>query len=182
MDSSANSQTRFGNLSIRGFRRLQNVQFPLRPLCVMIGANGTGKTSVLDVMSLLANSARGKLSASITDLSGLPSVLTYDRTDDLCLGISMEVPRYQPLEYSLKLKPQSVAYVIEEETLTQKQRPQPPPFLHIDSHITRWSKEIWSVRIGSTIPLKRHWPKCRKCFKNQKIFATDCPLQPFTTC
>ncbi len=134
MDSSTNSQTRFGNLAIRGFRRLQNVQFPLRPLCVMIGANGTGKTSVLDVVSLLANSARGKLSSSITDLSGLPSVLTYDRTGELFLGISMEVPHYAPLEYALKLKPQGVAYVIEEETLTQKQRPQPPPFRHIDSH------------------------------------------------
>lgn len=133
-DSGSRSQLRFGNLSIKGFRRLQDVQFPLRPLCVMIGANGTGKTSVLDVMSLLANSARGKLSASITDLSGLGSVLTYDRTDNLGLGISMTVPNHAPLEYSLRLKPQGLSYVIEEETLTQNRKPQPPPFRHIDSH------------------------------------------------
>jgi len=100
----------------------------------MIGANGTGKTSVLDVMSLLANSAKGKLSSSITDLAGLTSVLTYDRTDDLRLGISMDVPGYHPLEYSLALKPQGVAYTIAEETLSQKRKPQPPPFRHIDSH------------------------------------------------
>jgi predicted ATPase len=85
-------------------------------------------------MSLLANSARGKLSTSITDLSGLASVLTYDRTDELGLGISMAVPNHEPLEYSLRLRPQGVAYVIEEETLTQKRKPQPPPFRHIDSH------------------------------------------------
>jgi len=133
-DSGSRPQLRFGNLSIKGFRRLQDVQFPLRPLCVMIGANGTGKTSVLDVMSLLANSARGKLSASITELSGLASVLTYDRTDSLSLGISMTVPNHAPLEYSLRLKPQGLSYVIDEETLTQKRKPQPPPFLHIDSH------------------------------------------------
>jgi predicted ATPase len=100
----------------------------------MIGANGTGKTSVLDVMSLLANSAKGKLSSSITDLSGLTSVLTYDGTEELRLGISMDVPNYQPLEYSLKLRPQGVAYLIAEETLSQKRKPQPPPFRHIDSH------------------------------------------------
>lgn len=133
-NSSSLYQPRFENLSIHGFRRLENLQFPLRPLCVMIGANGTGKTSVLDVMSLLANSARGALSASITDLSGLKSVLTYDRAERLKLGISMTVPNYQPLEYSLQLRPQGVAYVIEEETLTQKRKLQPPPFRYIDSH------------------------------------------------
>jgi predicted ATPase len=100
----------------------------------MIGANGTGKTSVLDVLSLLANSAQGKLSSSITDLSGLPSVLTYDRVDDLRLGISMEVSHHDPLEYLLRLKPQGVAYVIADETLTQKRKPNSPPFRHIDSH------------------------------------------------
>jgi predicted ATPase len=134
MDPLTRSHTRFKNLSIDGFRRLQKVEFPLRPLCVMIGANGTGKTSVLDIMSLLANSARGKLSASITDLAGLTSVLTYDRTEELRLGISMEVPHHQPLEYYLRLRSQGVAYVIEDETLSQKRRSQPPPFLHIDSH------------------------------------------------
>jgi predicted ATPase len=134
--SRSHSQHRFKNLSIRGFRRLQDVQFPLRPLCVMIGENGTGKTSVLDVMSLLANSARNLLGASVADLSGLASVLTYDRADELALRISMEVPGYEPLEYSLKLKPQGVAYVIEEETLTQKRRPNSPPFKHIDSRGT----------------------------------------------
>ena len=133
MVTTSPSLSRFQNLSIHGFRRLKNVRFPLRPLCVMIGANGSGKTSVLDVMSLLANSARGVLSASIADLSGLTSVLTYDGTESLQLEISMSVPSYKPLEYSLQLKPQGVAYIIAEETLTQ-QRNQPQPFRYIDSH------------------------------------------------
>jgi predicted ATPase len=100
----------------------------------MIGANGTGKTSVLDVLSMLANSAQGRLSDSITDLAGLTSVLTYDRAEELRLEISMEVQNYQPLEYSLRLRPHGVAYVIDEEILSQRRRVQPPPFLHIDSH------------------------------------------------
>jgi predicted ATPase len=100
----------------------------------MIGANGAGKTSVLDVLSLLASSAQGKLSSSISELSGLNAVLTYDRDENLRLGISMTVPDHQPLDYRLALKPQGVSYVIEEETLSQKRRPQPPPFRHIDSH------------------------------------------------
>lgn len=126
--------SRFQELSIHGFRRLCDVQLPLRPLSVMIGANGTGKTSVLDVLSLLAKSAQGKLSESISDLSGLSSILTYDRAEELRLDISMTVPHYEPLRYSLELKQQAVAYVIKEERLSQQRLGHPGPFLHIDSH------------------------------------------------
>lgn len=127
------SLTRFKDLSIHGFRRLHDVSFPLRPLNVMIGANGIGKTSVLDVLSLLANSAQSKLSGSITDLSGLASVLTYDRAEELRLDISMEVPNHEPLKYSLRLMPQSIAYVIAEERLSQQRPGHTQTFLHIDS-------------------------------------------------
>ena len=128
------SQSRFGDLTIQGFRRLAIAKLSLRPLSVMIGANGTGKTSVLDVLFLLANSAQGKLSASITDLSGLANVLTYDRAEELTLGISMEVPNYEALKYSLRLRPKGVAYDIQEEILSQQRRSHPTPFVHIESH------------------------------------------------
>jgi predicted ATPase len=39
----------FSRLSVKGFRRLHDIDIPLRPLSVMIGANGVGKTSLLDV-------------------------------------------------------------------------------------------------------------------------------------
>lgn len=131
---SEQSTTRFKELSIHGFRRLYDVTLPLRPLSVMIGANGTGKTSVLDVLSLFANSAQGKLLDAITDLSGLNSVLTYDKAEELRLGISMTVPSHEPLKYMLGLKPHGIAYAISEETLSQQRQHHPPPFLHIDSH------------------------------------------------
>lgn len=126
--------SRFHELSINGFRRLCDVQLAMRDLSVMIGANGTGKTSILDILSLLAKSAQGKLSESISDLSGLSSILTYDRAEELHLAISMTVPGYEPLKYTLKLKPQAVAYVINEERLSQQRYGHMAPFLHIDSY------------------------------------------------
>jgi predicted ATPase len=45
---------RFENISVRGFRRLQNIELEMRNLTVMIGANGAGKTSFLDVLSILS--------------------------------------------------------------------------------------------------------------------------------
>lgn len=127
------STFRFGQLSIQGFRRLHAVELDLRPLSVMIGANGTGKTSVLDVLFLLASSAQGKLSSTISDLSGLANILTYDRAEELELGITMEVPGHEPLEYSLCLGPQGIAHVIRQESLGQKREGHPSPFLHITS-------------------------------------------------
>ncbi len=49
----------FENICILGFRRLQKFDLELRPLCVLVGANGCGKTSLLDVFSMLAASASG---------------------------------------------------------------------------------------------------------------------------
>lgn len=89
---------RFGCLSIQGFRRLKAASLQLGPMSVMIGANGTGKTSVLDALSLLASSAQGRLSSSLSELSGLASVLTYDEAEELELGMTMELPGGEPLE------------------------------------------------------------------------------------
>jgi predicted ATPase len=124
------SMKRFQNLTVRGFRRLAEVDLELRPLTVLIGANGVGKTSVLDALSILASSAQGNLNAAVSEMSGLSAMMTYDRASEVRFGISMTVPTYEPLDYSLSLRPQGVAYLIEWETLRQKQ------FLHIDSHGT----------------------------------------------
>jgi predicted ATPase len=130
------SSLRFGQLSIKGFRRLQDVRLELRPLSVMIGANGTGKTSVLDVLSLLASSAQGKLSSSISDLSGLANILTYDHAEELALGITMDLQEGGPLEYELGLRPEGISYSIHSEVLSQdKASPSSPDhYNYISSH------------------------------------------------
>jgi len=123
------SPARFGQLSIEGFRRLRDVRLALRPLSVMIGANGTGKTSILDVLYLLASSAQARLSPALSELGGLANVLTYDKAGELGLGITMEVRGDEPLEYSVRLRPEPIAYLIREEKLSQN-----PTHHHIISH------------------------------------------------
>jgi predicted ATPase len=55
----------FARLAVRGYRRLSYVILPLGRLNVLIGANGVGKTSVLDVFDLLAASAKGHLESAV---------------------------------------------------------------------------------------------------------------------
>jgi predicted ATPase len=128
------SLARFGRLTVEGFRRLRDVQLDLHPLSVMIGANGTGKTSVLDVLSLLASSAQSRLSPSLSELGGLANLLTYDKAEELGLGITMEVPGHDTLQYSLWLRPEPIAYLIREEKLSQKTSISSTHFDRIISH------------------------------------------------
>jgi len=78
----------FSHLSVIGYRRLSILQLSLRPLNVMIGANGIGKSSVLDTIDLLAASADGNWQSTITERGGMRSLLTaFAKTNALTFGL-----------------------------------------------------------------------------------------------
>jgi len=128
---------RFENISIRGFRRLQNIELEMRSLTVMIGANGSGKTSFLDVMSVLSASANGKLHDVLQNKGGLSQILTRGRAEGLEISLSMRTSEQQeePLKYRLAISPQGLSYEINQESLTQQRiRGASEPFKYIDSY------------------------------------------------
>lgn len=112
----------FERITIEGYRRLFNVQIDMRdrPLTVMIGANGVGKTSLLEIFSLLAASANAQLANKISELGGLPDIVTRDRANSIAISLSMSVPGYAPLDYQLEVALKGFTYEIALETLTQQ--------------------------------------------------------------
>jgi predicted ATPase len=64
----------FSRLSVHGYRRLKKIDIALRPLNVLIGANGVGKSSFLDVFDLLAASAEGTLQSSQSATGPISSI------------------------------------------------------------------------------------------------------------
>lgn len=126
----------FENISVRGFRRLCNVDLPLRPLNVVIGANGSGKTSLLDVFSLLASSAAGNLGKTLQNMGGIASnlsnLVSSPDISDMTFALKQLVPHAKPIAYQLELKPQGVDFVIQLEQLSQD-RGDANPFLHVTS-------------------------------------------------
>jgi predicted ATPase len=108
----------FEKIKLSGFRRLHEVELELRPLMVMIGANGIGKTSFLDAWSLLAASARGNLNSKLAEYGGLPSLLTYGRAEKLAFELSMPWQGDARFDYALDLVPRGLSYLIESENLT----------------------------------------------------------------
>ena len=124
---------KFEHISIKGFRRLQDIELEMRDLVVMIGANGSGKTSFLDVFSILAASASGNLQNTLQLKGGLNEILTRGKAQELEIAVAMNIPDEKPMKYSLALSPKGLSYEVKDETLTQhRRRNQREPFKYIE--------------------------------------------------
>lgn len=134
-------KNQFERIHVRGFRRLHDVELKLDSLNVLIGANGSGKTSLLDVFTLLAASASGILNETVSGFSGIEANLTAlnaarsGKAASMSFDLDMSVVNAKPLKYDLELKPGGISYEIVDETLTQQQRATTPtPMKFIQSH------------------------------------------------
>jgi predicted ATPase len=119
-------------INISGFRRLYSVELLMKPFMVMIGANGVGKTSVLDTLSLLSASASGNLNSTLSQKGGVANLLTRNKSQNMSFLVEMKVPNYQPFKYELMIEPTASGYTISNEILSQN-RGRPDPFRHIES-------------------------------------------------
>lgn len=129
----------FSRLAVKGYRRLRDVDLKLRPLNVLIGANGVGKSSVLDVLDLMAGSASANLESSITESGGMSSLLTADgQTTDIAVFLQMDQEGMAPLEYAIKLTSKGYGYEISHESLVQRRAAKSTvPLKYIDSSGSR---------------------------------------------
>ena len=127
------SEYKIEKITISGFRRLFSVELPMKPFMVLIGANGVGKTSILDTLSLLSASASGNLNRTLSQWGGVANLLTRDRSQDISLLVDMKVPDYNPLKYEMRIGPTGSGYSITKETLSQNRDNTRSPFKHIDS-------------------------------------------------
>ncbi len=129
----------FEKIRVQGFRRLHDVDLKLKPLTVMIGPNGSGKTTALEVFTLLAASASGELGKTISDCGGVENNLTNliaanaSKARFMAFDLAMPVAGHPPIDYHLALSPKGVGYEITDELLTQQRTSNPPPFKHIQS-------------------------------------------------
>ena len=115
----------FSRLSVSGYRRLKALDIGLGPFNVLIGANGVGKSSFLDIFNLLAASAGGTLQMAISDLGGMASLLTADgTTNGIKLAIQIDQEDAAPLDYGLRLSSETVGYAISNEVLEARSIPE----------------------------------------------------------
>lgn len=116
---------------------------------VLIGANGVGKTSVLDALTLLSASANGRFNPELSRMGGVASLLTRGKASNMSWAVDMTVPGHQPLRYELNVEPAGGSYRVERETLYQQREGYSQPFKHIDS--SRSDIRYFEVQKGSLV-------------------------------
>lgn len=164
---------KINHIKIEGFRRLKNIDLPIRPLMVIIGANGVGKTSLLDAYSLLSASAAGGLNSKLSQFGGLSSVLTREKADSLTLFVDMDVPGHKPLEYELNLTTKGSGYAISREVLSQTRNTNhTEAFKHIDSkdNDIKYFEIEKGILVSPIRPNWQHDPSETSLFQVPKMF------------
>lgn len=63
------------NLTVIGYRSIRRLRLPLRPVNVLTGPNGCGKSNLYNAVFLLAKAAEGGFARAIAEEGGMPSVL-----------------------------------------------------------------------------------------------------------
>lgn len=119
-----------------GYRSLRHIRFPVEPLSVFVGANGTGKTNLYRSLQLLQAAAAGTLTRDLAAEGGFDSAywagqrnpkepvrirlgvrLSGEGTDDYDLDYSVETGLVELLGAGFELEPQ-----IKAETLVYEAR------------------------------------------------------------
>ena len=127
---------KFKRISVKGLRRLVDIDVELRPLTVMIGVNGVGKSSLLEAFSLLAASADGELKEKLSELGGLNTLMSVGGASRFSLGVvaDAEEDGAELLVYELSLHPSGTGYAIGSESLRMGADFEPPLIRFIESH------------------------------------------------
>lgn len=104
-------------IKINGFKRLVEIELSLKPLTVMIGSNGVGKTSFLEVMTCLAAIAEGKLNSQLSNYGGYTSVISLDKQNFIGIDAGFDFETIM-FGYEISLASSGIAYTIEREKVT----------------------------------------------------------------
>jgi predicted ATPase len=133
-------------IHIEGYRSLLDVTLSLRDLCVMIGANGSGKTALLEVFLLLQRAAEANLAKHLDTLGGAQAILSQTadspaRAIKISLSADLEKSASQePIKYRLELAPRGTGYAFPSERLEwHRDVGAANPFIYIDAQYDRVS-------------------------------------------
>ena len=137
-------------ITIAGFKSIAKAEVELRPVNVLIGANGSGKSNFMEAFSLLRAIAAGRLHDYVAQAGGANRLLHYGAkvTDTLKIRIRFE---HDANEYGISLKPTAddrlypaAEYGLEKEI----------PETHLKNHLNHW--RIYHFHdTGPNSPLKK---------------------------
>jgi len=125
---------RITELRVEGLRTLADVRLQLDGLTVLIGENGTGKSSIIEACELFRRLANQDFMSEVYNPHGGGFALLRDGASTLRLTIALEAPSPEGLstriEYSVGLARERSGLAIHEEKLQNESPEQPRPDIH----------------------------------------------------
>lgn len=103
-------------LEIQGLRCLGQIRIELDGLTVLIGDNGTGKSSIIEALEILRKAADQHFMEQFHEVHGGLSALLRHRSDRLRLGLWLDGPGGR-IEYEFALARDGISTVVELEHL-----------------------------------------------------------------
>jgi len=101
---------------------------------VLIGPNGSGKTAILEIFTLLRDAASERLGEALADRGGISDILFAGGAESLTIHVAAVTDAQPEIEYTLTIGRRGVGYVISSETLTQQRDPtKPAPHFYIQN-------------------------------------------------
>ncbi len=122
-------------LTISGYKSIEHADIELRPLNVLIGANGAGKSNLLHFLRLLTNMSRVRLRDFVAKSGGADSLLHYGakRTPSCDATIDLEEPTPEEKQvptasigYTFRLSARPPGSMIVEREAVRSDNEEPP--------------------------------------------------------
>lgn len=141
---------RITELRIDGLRTIENLKLSLDGLTVLIGENGSGKSSIIEACQILRAAARPEFSRAFHGIHGGMFSLLRDGATDLRLGVTVEGDSSEPLlEYDVTLSHQGAWAAIAGERLVERASGEASP---TEPGVIDRSQEVAHVRRRSLLP------------------------------
>jgi predicted ATPase len=94
-------------LQIQGFKAVKEGELKLHPLTILIGRNGSGKSTALEALQWLQEAALNGLEAATTERFESLDALINRRTDRIYVNLEWDAPRKSHVRYGLWVKPRA---------------------------------------------------------------------------
>jgi predicted ATPase len=125
-------------IKIVNYKTLQNVEIKDLPnMCVFLGANGTGKTTLFDVFGFLSDALKNNIKVSLNRRGGFHEVISRDSTGDIEFEIkfrndSIDGKRQPLITYELAIGLRDNQPIVTKEVLSYRRGQTGKPYRFLD--------------------------------------------------
>lgn len=137
------------SLQVSGMRCLASVDLLLSPLTVVIGSNGSGKSSLIEAVEILRKASQSGLIGALYEVHG-GATLFRQGTNKLTFGACFKSESGNPLNYQLTLRSwDGVVVEIEYESLTESHPGKNQPLIRFERSAAK--AQIFDSKLGKLL-------------------------------